>query len=65
MENLAPQAPSRSILVHHAAQRLGCSDRTVRRHIQQGRIPARRKGQRAWTINPSDLDRLRTRTQLW
>jgi excisionase family DNA binding protein len=65
MENLAPQAPCRFILVHHAAERLGCSDRTVRRLIQQGRIPARRKGRRAWTINPSDLDRLRTRRHSW
>jgi excisionase family DNA binding protein len=65
MENLAPQAPSRTILVHHAAQQLGCSDRTVRRHIQQGRIPARRKGRRAWTIDSSDLDRLRARRPSW
>lgn len=60
MENLAPQTPSRTILVHHAAKRIGCSDRTVRRLIQKGRIHASRKG-RPWTIDPSDLDLLRTR----
>ena len=49
------------ILVHHAAKRLGCSERTVRRRIQQGSIPARRKGRRVWVIDPSDLDLLRNR----
>jgi excisionase family DNA binding protein len=56
MDNSAPQAPSRILYVHHAAKRLRCTDRTVRRLIKRGQIPARRKGRRAWTIRSSDLD---------
>ena len=56
MEISAFQAPSRDLYVHHAAKRLKCTDRTVRRLIERGQIPARRKGRRIWVIRPSDLD---------
>jgi excisionase family DNA binding protein len=56
MENSVPEAPSRDLYVHHAAKRLKCTDRTVRRLIVRGEIPARRKGFRIWVIRLSDLD---------
>jgi excisionase family DNA binding protein len=56
MDNSAPPAPSRILYVHHAAKRLHCTARTVRRLIKRGQIPAYRKGRRAWTIRSSDLD---------
>jgi len=46
------------ILVHHAARRIGRSERTVRRLIQQGKLPAHRIGRRSWAILPVDLDRV-------
>ena len=66
MNNPAPQAPSRILYVHHAAKRLHCTDRTVRRLIERGQIPACRKGRRTWTIRSSDLDHfLASRRSLW
>jgi excisionase family DNA binding protein len=56
MEISALHAPLRDLYVHHAAKRLHCTDRTVRRLIGRGEIPARRKGRRIWVIRPSDLD---------
>ena len=40
--------------VHHAAERLGVSDRRVRALIDSGRLRAQRLG-RAWVIDPSAL----------
>ena len=66
MDNPAPLALSRILYVHHAAKRLRCTDRTVRRLIKRGQIPACRKGRRAWTIRSSDLDHfLAGRRPLW
>jgi excisionase family DNA binding protein len=47
----------RILRVHIVAKLLGCSGRTVRRHIQNQRIKAARIGRRAWGIRLSDLDR--------
>jgi excisionase family DNA binding protein len=44
------------ILVHHAARRLNRSERTVRRFIQLGKLPARRFGRRSWVIAIADID---------
>lgn len=66
MDNSAPLAPSQILYVHHAAKRLHCTDRTVRRLIKRGQIPARRKGRRVWMIRSSDLDHfLARRRPLW
>ena len=50
-------ALDRILRVHTAARQLGCSTRTVRRHVQQHKIPAVRIGRRAWGIRASDLNR--------
>jgi excisionase family DNA binding protein len=42
--------------VHIAAERIGCSRRTVRRLIQMGKLPAQREGQRAWIIPRRDVE---------
>ena len=58
--------PSKPLLVHTAADRIGRSPRTIRRFIQLGKLPATRKGQRTWEILPEDLDRFRKReVSLW
>jgi len=51
-------AGTEGILVHHAARRLKRSERTVRRLIQQGKLPARRHGLRCWVISIADVERL-------
>jgi excisionase family DNA binding protein len=54
------------IRVNHAAKRLGCTDRTVRRLIQHGKLPAERQGLRTWFILRSDVERLsRQREAAW
>ena len=54
------------ILVHHAARRLKRSERTVRRLIQQGKLPARRLGLRCWVIAIPDIEHLlETEVSLW
>lgn len=45
----------RIIRVHIAARLLGCSERTIRRYIQNRILPACRLGRRAWGIRFSDL----------
>jgi excisionase family DNA binding protein len=46
------------MLVHTAAEYLGCSERTVRRFIQIGKLRAERSGRRAWRVLRSDVDDL-------
>jgi hypothetical protein len=54
------------ILVHHAAHRINRSDRTVRRFIQLGKLPARRLGLRCWVIAIADIERLlESEESLW
>lgn len=48
--------PPKTLFVHHAARRIGCSVRTVRRFIQQGKLPAQRQGRRSWAISLTDVD---------
>jgi excisionase family DNA binding protein len=50
--------PAKGIYVHIAARRIGCSGRTVRRYIQQGKLRAERDGRRAWVVFPGDVDSL-------
>jgi excisionase family DNA binding protein len=52
------RSPAKGIYVHIAARRIGCSDRSVRRYIQQGRLRAERDGRRAWVVFPDDVDSL-------
>jgi excisionase family DNA binding protein len=47
----------RIVRVHIAARILGCSERTVRRWIENQKIPAERIGRRAWGIRTSILNR--------
>jgi excisionase family DNA binding protein len=55
-----------AILVHIAADRIGCSERTVRRLIQKGVLPAQRRGERQWEILRTDADLIRRRREkLW
>ena len=49
--------------VHIAADYLGCSDRTVRRFIQQGKLRAERYGRRAWLVFRSDVESLWARNR--
>lgn len=42
-----------------AAEYLGVHDRTIRRHIREGRLPAERVGVRLLKIKREDLDALR------
>jgi excisionase family DNA binding protein len=59
-------SPSKPLLVHIAADRIGRSPRTVRRFIQSGKLPATRRGQRSWIISPEDIDRfLKREVPLW
>jgi excisionase family DNA binding protein len=46
------------IYAHIAADYLGCSDRTVRRFIQLGKLCAERYGRRAWLVFRSDVESL-------
>jgi excisionase family DNA binding protein len=59
------QVPPPILLVHNAERRMGCSARTVRRLIQEGRILAHRQGRRAWAINATDLDYFLARRSSW
>lgn len=59
MQILGPHTTeSRPLRVNSAAKRLDCSERSVRRFIQNGSLPARRYGLRAWAIDASDVGRL-------
>jgi excisionase family DNA binding protein len=52
------------VKVHHAARTIGCSTRTVRRMIQQGKLKALRLGQRSWAILRSDVECFRNQKEL-
>jgi len=63
---VVPNAAHARIQVHHAASRIGCSPRTVRRFIQNGRLKAERCGKRAWGILLVDIELFcRRREELW
>jgi excisionase family DNA binding protein len=49
------------ISLHEAATRLGVHYMTVYRYVRTGRLPARRDGAN-WTIDPADLEQVRSRT---
>ena len=53
----------RLVCVHAAAFRLCCSERTVRRLIQIGELPAIRINRRSWGVRVADITRLRTRLE--
>jgi excisionase family DNA binding protein len=56
----------RTILVHVAARKIGCSPRTIRRYIQKGILRAWRVGRRSWLVMLSDVERLRIqKVALW
>lgn len=59
-----PMAADR-IRVHHAAKRIGCSARTVRRLIQEGTLPAERVGMRCWVVNRVDVELVASRRARW
>ena len=59
MENIlssAGQSRAERIYVHVAANRIGCSKRTIRRLIKDGKLRAERHGRRAWLILRCDVD---------
>jgi excisionase family DNA binding protein len=49
----------RRVRVHIAARKLGYSPRSIRRFIQEGRLPAERVGARIWLLLESDIDLFR------
>jgi excisionase family DNA binding protein len=49
---------SRMLRVYNAARRLNCSERTVRRMIRIGNLPAQRVDRRSWGIRASDVEQL-------
>ena len=51
----------RPLQVNIAARRIGSSPRTVRRHIKNGTLPARRVGRRAWELLPLAVEKFRER----
>jgi hypothetical protein len=56
-----PVASERPVCTFAAARKLGLSERTIRRRIQQGQLPAERINRRAWGILPCALASLRAR----
>lgn len=52
------RSPEPRISVAAAAETYGCSPRTIRRHIAEGRLRAYRVGPRLIRIDPRDLDQL-------
>ncbi len=46
--------------VYLAARKMGCSCRTVRRWIKQGKLRGRRLGRRAWSVYVMDIEFLRS-----
>jgi excisionase family DNA binding protein len=59
--NLArAEQADRVLRVHTLAKLLGCSRRTIRRRIQNHKLPAARIGRRAWGVRASDLNRMIT-----
>jgi excisionase family DNA binding protein len=42
-----------------AAKLLECTERTVRRALQEGRLPGWKSGPRQWLIHQQDLDNFR------
>ena len=64
MKNISvplPNAMSRGIGVHIAAQRIGCSRRTVRRWVAQRKLTAYRLGRRSWLVLSTDVEIARVR----
>lgn len=45
--------------VHRAARIMGCSCRTVRRWIRQGKLRAYRLGRRPWGVHSRDVEAVR------
>ena len=54
-----PHAAAGLIHVHSAAKRIGCSRRTVRRWIEQGKLHAFRPGRRSWMLSIRDVEEAR------
>lgn len=54
------QSSYRCVAVHTAADMLGVSRRLIRHLIETGRLPATRRGLRAWAIRVCDIETLRT-----
>lgn len=61
--DLAREFGDRLLRVNCAARRMRCSDRTLRRWIVNGLVPATRLGRRAWGIRPGDLDAVRRKLE--
>jgi excisionase family DNA binding protein len=52
------------VRVHLAARTIGCSTRTVRRMIQQGRLNALRIGRRSWAVLRSEVEYIRNQKEM-
>ena len=52
------------VRVHLAARMIGCSTRTVRRMIQEGRLTALRIGRRSWAVLRSEVERFRIQKEM-
>jgi len=60
--DMPSSTPDRLISVHIAARRLKRADRTIRRWIARGEVPAERIGRRPWGIRLRDIERLQDRS---
>lgn len=57
-----PESPTKGLITTRAAaDRIGVCDRTVRRWINTGVLPAYRVGPRTLRIDPGDLDQIARR----
>jgi excisionase family DNA binding protein len=54
---------SRPLLVHHVAQRLRISRRTVRHLAETGKLRGFKPGRKIWYFLPVDVDRLRAQRE--
>jgi ribosomal protein S14 len=54
---------SSTLLVHHAAKKLGLSRRMVRHLAETGVLPARKLGKKIWGFDSLDVEDLRLRRE--
>jgi excisionase family DNA binding protein len=53
-----PASPERKLTIPESAERVPCTQRTIRNWIAAGLLPSYRVGPRMIRVDPRDLDRL-------
>lgn len=53
-------APSGYLSIKQASHYLSCSTKTIRRHISEGKLPAKKISNKLYRVKKSDLDQLGT-----